>query len=494
MPKNNENFNKELEGFLRAQGMDKIATTDASGNPVPDAGAADQFRFHYKNGSQDYGTVTITTHDGKVTVYYNDSVTRDENNRIDTNWTKFLIKLKDWSLRNGQMGFSTKNLDDLGNAMKKRVIQKEEEGLLEGYYGTRHTSYNDKTPRVKMIIKHSKPIEETDQRFRHIERIFLETERGERLLLNTKKPSIGRVYARHLAEGGEYNDDRWKHINEISEDVNKLSGFVRATKSGQFNESVQRIVSEAVGHYNHLKETIQKLQGSRGYHHYFENWQPSIMEQGSDTDYEPMFRSSILDPRIESALPVLAKLNIRTSEISEANEFESWASGIVEGRSPELDKKIDDLIQILSDQDPEPVGADALNIKGKLEDIFDDEQDRDNLFAKLEKIARADPDHDAKPAIISWLEEHSDDKYYGDVLDKLDAATEKSIPTDTVKAPPKKKPAPEAPPMPQADLGIPEPSPQDKKAAMPFMPAPLAEEENIDESFLTRIRKLSGLK
>lgn len=494
MPKNNENFNKELEGFLRAQGVDKISTLDSSGNPVPDAAVADQFRFHYKSGSRDYGTVTITTSDGKVTVYFNDSVVRDENNKIDTNWTKFLIKLKDWSLRNGQMGFAAKNLDELGNAMKRRSIQKEEESLLEGYYGTKHTSYNDKTPSVKMIIKHNKQIEETDQRFRHVEKIFLETDRGERLLLPTKKPSIGRVYARHLAEGGEYNDDRWKHIGEISEDVSKLSGFVRATKAGQFNENVQRIVSEAIGHYSHLRETIRKMQGSRGYHQYFENWQPAIMEQGTDTDYESMFRSSVLDPRIGSALPVLAKLNIRTSEISEANEFESWASDIVEGRSPELDKKIDDLLQILVDEDPYPVGADAMNIKGKLEDLIDDDGDRDNLFTKLEKIASADPDHDAKPAIISWLEEHSDDKYYGDVLDKLDTASEKSIPTDTVKAPPKKKSASEVPPMPQPDLGMPELSPQDKKAAAPLMPAPLAEEENVDESFLSRIRKLSGLK
>lgn len=491
MPKNNQNFNKELEGFLRAQGVDKLSTIDASGNPVPDSANADQFRFHYKNGSQDYGTVTITTHDGKVTVYFNDSVTRDENNKIDTNWTKFLIKLKDWSLRNGQMGFAAKNIDELDNAMKKRVVQKDEESLLEGYYGTKHTSYNDKTPSIKMIIKHNKPMEETDQRFRYIDRIFLETERGERLLLPTKKPSIGRVYARHLAEGGEFNDDRWKHINEIAEDVNKLSGFVRATKSGQFNESVQRIVSEAVGHYNQLRETIHRLQGSRGYHQYFENWQPSIMEHGSEVDYDPMFRSTRLDPRIESALPVLAKLNIRPSEISEANEFENWASEIVEGRSPELDKKIDDLIHILNDEDPTPVGADAMNIKGKLEDIFDDEADKDNLFSKLERIARADPDHDAKPAIISWLEEHSDEKYYGDVLDKLGAAPEKSSPADTVAPPPKKK---STPPPPQSDLGMPAPSPQDKQAAAPFMPAPLAEADHIEEAFLSRIRRLSGLK
>lgn len=495
MPKNNENFNKELEGFLRAQGIKKIATLDTNGEAVPDSKHADQFKFHYRNGDFDYGTVTVTTDDGKVTVYFNESVVRDPERGIDTNWTKFLMKLKDWSLRNGQMGFQVRNLDELGNQMRKRKIQKEEEKLLEGYYGTKHTSYNDNNPKIKMIIKHNKALDENDQRFRYIDKIFLENEVGERLLVPTKKPSVGRAFARHLAEGGEYNDDRWKHIYEIAEDLSKLSGFVRATKSNQFNESVIQIVNEATEHYLKLKETLHKIQGSRGYHQYFESYKPSIMENDVEHDYSNMFMTSRLDPRIESAFPVLSKLNIRANELSEANEFEDWANSIVEGRSPELDKKIEDLLKILNNSEKVAVGADAMNIKGQLDDIIDDDGDKDQLYAELEKVAHADPDHDAKPVIVAWLQERSDDKFYGDVLDKMETSTPSMPETEPEIAtnPAKEKSSAPAQPTPAGEE-IPEPSPQDAKAAQQFMPQPLAEKAKkpAQRNFVAKHAQRSG--
>lgn len=495
MPKNNENFNKELEGFLRAQGIKKIATLDTNGEAVPDSKHADQFKFHYRNGEFDYGTVTVTTDDGKVTVYFNESVVRDPERGIDTNWTKFLMKLKDWSLRNGQMGFQVRNLDELGNQMRKRQIQKEEEKLLEGYYGTKHTSYNDNNPKIKMIIKHNKALDENDQRFRYIDKIFLENEVGERLLVPTKKPSVGRAFARHLAEGGEYNDDRWKHIYEIAEDLSKLSGFVRATKSNQFNESVIQIVNEATEHYLKLKETLHKIQGSRGYHQYFESYKPSIMENDVENDYSNMFTTSRLDPRIEDAFPVLNKLNIRANELSEANEFEDWANSIVEGRSPELDKKIEDLLKILNNSEKVAVGADAMNIKGQLDDIIDDDSDKDQLYSELEKVAHADPDHDAKPVIVAWLQEHSDDKFYGDVLDKMETSTPSMPETEPEIAtnPAKEKSSAPAQPM-SGGEEIPEPSPQDAKAAQQFMPTPLAEKAKkpVQRNFVAKHAQRSG--
>lgn len=484
MPKNNKNFNSELEGFLRANGFNKIATLDADGEAVPDSSEADQFKFNYVNGKYDYGTVTITTHNGKVVVYYNESVVNDPEHRVDTNWTKFLMKLKDWSLRNGQMGFSVQNLDRLGVEMRKRKIQKKEENLLEGYYGTRHTSYSDNTPSIKMIIKHSKALDEGDQRYRNIEKIFLENELGERVLVPSKKPSVGRAFARHLAEGGQYNDERWNHIREIAEDIGKLGGFVRATRSGQFNESVASVVNEAANHYQSLRETIKRISGSRGYNHYFESWQPTLMETEVEQDYAGMFSASRLDPRIESAIPVLKKLNISVGELSEASEFEAWANSIVEGRSPEMDKNIDDLVKLLQGDGELPVGADAMSIKGQLEDIIIDADHRDRLFSELEDVARADPDNDAKPVITVWLQKHRDEEFYGNALEKL-GKNEPAPSGEIAKAPEPEKPAPQK--------AAPEPAPASGGAEQ-FMPAPLAEKAKkpAQRNFVAKHAQRSG--
>lgn len=417
MPKSNKNFNNDLYGFLQAQNFGRIETKNVKGDDVPKPDMADQFIFHYKSQDKDYGSVVITTHGGVVKVFYNKSAFSG-----DRDWSKFLMKLKDFSLRHGQMKFKPEDLDKIGDEMTRRHQEQKEEKLLEGYYGTKHTSYSDSTPSsIKMIIKHSKPLEETDARFRFVEKIFLETDRGERLLLNTKKPSIGRVYARHLAEGGEYNDERWKHINEIAEDISKLGGFIRATRLRQFNESVGQLVTEAHNYYQTLRETIRKLQGSKGYQQYFESWKPTLLEQNEDADFSNMFMSSSIDPRIEAALPVLNKLNFSLKEVTEANEFETWANEIVEAISPVQQQKIDKLVKLL--QSPTlAVGPDA-NIIHALSDYIDNDDDLEELQDELFKVANKDPDHDAKPVIISWLQQHSDNDFYEKVLDKVESSS-----------------------------------------------------------------------
>jgi hypothetical protein len=193
-------------------------------------------------------------------------------------------------------------------------------------------SYSDAVPSVKIVIEHSRKIEEGEQRYRNINRIFVENANGERFLLNTTKPGIARVYARHIAEGGTPYDDRGQHIKGIVEEYSKMAGFVRATRNGQFNESSQRLITEGVNHYNSLRETLSRMSGKRGYEAYFESWTPSLMEDESDmTAVNELFVQETVDPRIESAMPILAKLSKNISEMTEVTELAEWADSLLEG-------------------------------------------------------------------------------------------------------------------------------------------------------------------
>lgn len=417
MPKSTKDFNKNLEGFLRANDFDKLQLLDVNGASVPDASKADMFKFNYRKGNQDYGTVVITTNEGRVTVYYNESAVTG-NGSIDSGWTQFLAKLKDWSLRYGQMGFDIQNIDKLGREMEKRKQQQKEEQLLEGYYGNRHTSYSDNVPTIKMVIKHSRPLDEGDLRYHNIDKIFLENEHGERILVPSKKPSVGRAFARHLAEGGQYNDERWNHIKEISEDVSKLGGFVRATRVGQFNEGIQGVVEGAKEHYSNLRETIKRLATPRGYNSYFESWQPTLMENDGEPLASDMFMTQNLDPRIERALPVLSKLKISVAEISEAQEFEEWAESITEVDTPVDTQEAEDFTSLLKG-DKIPAGPDAINVKGLLTNLIDNQDDRASLFKDLEDLASSNPDNDSKPTIIAWLQMHSGNEEYAKILSDI---------------------------------------------------------------------------
>ena len=203
------------------------------------------------------------------------------------------------------------------------------ENLGEGYYPIgKKASYNDAVPNVKIVLQHNRALEEGEQRYRNVARIFLENADGERFLAPTNKPGIARVYARHIAEGGLPNDDRWNHIKSVCEDYTKMAGFVRATKNKQFNESTQHLIQEGIEHYNAIRESLHKLTTHKGYHAYFESYTPALLE-GEGEDISEMFMSSSMDPRIEAAMPILSRLHKPVTEMNEVGALANWADSII---------------------------------------------------------------------------------------------------------------------------------------------------------------------
>lgn len=447
MPKSNETINQELYDLLDTKGFDP-ETYDSSGKKVPLPDDAEIIQFHFHQNGIDHGTVTVTI-DGlkQMKVYFSNDITDSSNSAreegVESSWTSFLKQLKKFATKR-QLGFSLANVDKLGSDMRKREAQKK---LDEGYYGTRSTSFNDRPGNVKLIIKHNKKLEEGDQRYRFIEKIFVENAIGERLLCPTLKPSEGRAFARHIVEGGQYRDERWNHISEICEDIKNLSGFVRATRTKQFNESVTRVVTEATEHYNNLRETMRRLQTGRGYNSYFESWQPTLMETEGQSDFAQMFSQSTVDPRIERAFPVLGKMGLTLREMNEVSEFESWAESVIqEELEPATGRQVEDLVDMLgSESEPMPVGADAGSAIGELADIIEDE----GLNNELRRAAQADPDNDARPIIVGWMEKNRGNAVYDRVLDQLDQ--EEPQTPEPQKSAPAPKMEPSKPPAPKVD-------------------------------------------
>jgi hypothetical protein len=194
-------------------------------------------------------------------------------------------------------------------------------------------SYSDAVPTTKIIIQHSRRIEEGEQRYRNIAKIFVENSDGERFAVPTNKPGLARVYARHIAEGGTPYDERGRHITSLVEEYSKMSGFMRATRGKQFNESAQQLVTEAVNYYQSLRESLSKMTGHRGYSAYFESWTPALMEDGEEqeTNLNELFVQETLDPRIESVMPILGKLQRKLGNIKQVDELAEWADNIIEG-------------------------------------------------------------------------------------------------------------------------------------------------------------------
>lgn len=325
MPVSKETINRGLFDALRSLRFDPVSL-NSKGDADDDIENADIFRFEYTDSSgTPLGKAWATIENRELVIY------TDKDFTSNANFEKFAIFMKNWAQRR-LLDFKITDKENLQNDMKKRTVMKKKETLGEGYYPMgKKASYNDAIPQVKIILQHTRQLEEGEQRFRNIARIFVENTNGERFLLPTNRPGLARVYARHIAEGGTPYDDKGRHVTSLVEEYQKMAGFVRATRNGQFNESALRLVNEGLNHYNNLRLTLQGMTSHRGYTKYFENYTPVLNEETDDeTSLNELFVQETLDPRIESVMPILKRLSKNITEMSEVNELAEWAESILE--------------------------------------------------------------------------------------------------------------------------------------------------------------------
>jgi hypothetical protein len=323
---------------------------NSSNESIPHPQDADIFEFQFTKDGTDYGKVWATINKAKsLEIYYDDNIAGSPPGTTpgvdyDDSWTGLLKQLKQWALSK-QLSFELKDMSNIGDDMKQRKWHQMKEKTNESYHAVnKTTSYNDNIPNVKVVIQHDRQIGEGEQRWRNVHKIFVENTEGERFAVPTRMPGIARVYGRHVAEGGTPYDDRGKHITSLVEEYTQMAGFVRATRNGQFNESVAQLIAEGINHHKALKESLKRMQSHRGYNHYFESWTPPLMEDDSDSSsIAEMFAQETIDPRIESVLPILNRLNSGIiNEIEEVNELDQWAKGITEITEEVVEENISD--------------------------------------------------------------------------------------------------------------------------------------------------------
>ena len=325
---------EDLMNALISKGFNPTPLDSAGNETEPEN--SDAFKFTFIKNGKSFGPTYVSVVDGVMTLYTNDRLEASPetntsgSDRFTDSWTGFKKEMSKFA-KEHRLEWGIDNVNHLHYDMKKRTNMKKKEKVAEGYYPLgKKASYSDNVPQVKILIQHTRQIEEGEQRYRNVARIFVENTNGERFLLPTKRPGIAKVYARHIAEGGTPYDDKGKHITSLVEEYTKMAGFVRATKNGQFNESAQRLVNEGLAHYQNLRETLSRMISQRGYHKYFDSYTPVLNEQSDEaTNLNELFVQETLDPRIESVMPILVRLSKNINEMSEVKALDEWAENLV---------------------------------------------------------------------------------------------------------------------------------------------------------------------
>jgi hypothetical protein len=170
--------------------------------------------------------------------------------------------------------------------------------------------------------------------------------------------------------------------------MNLLARFNRASQSRVFEGTTQDLVESAKNYYQTLQENLKHLSSSRGYSTYFESWSPADInsEDALVEDIKTLFVEQTLDARIESALPLLAKIQQGTA-MKEVQVFENWITNMAEGTwalpdTPEQEARLQELMsaELIA-------GPDGTNATEQLYDVVGDDQ----LFDLINAAAAADP-------------------------------------------------------------------------------------------------------
>jgi hypothetical protein len=393
---------KDLYDLLVTRDFDP-ELLDSMGKDVDDPAKAELFSFDWKTANKNYGTVVILMGpDNELEMYYGDNLGRAMEGDDKQQWYDFLEQMGDFSHRNLKT-LKLNNLNKLKYTMKGMAAIKE--GLFESYYGTRKVSYSDQPKKTRLMIRHNRDLGENEARYRAIDSLFVETESGERFRVPSRSLTHGRMLSRHISEGGTPYDAFGNHITEMINEMHTLAKFIRGTRGKELSEEAKALLDSAVRHYTDLKAKAKRIISQRGYKEERERYNPARFTDSEVTceAIRDMFIERTVDPRVEQALPILARLAEEEQKMKEIQQFESWTNAVMEGTwalpdTPDQQKQLQDLyVKGLT------VGSDAMNATEQLYDLVGD----DRLFDILQDLAQRDPDANIwdDPAVIKRMQE-----------------------------------------------------------------------------------------
>lgn len=209
------------------------------------------------------------------------------------------------------------------NAEKLKDLSEARLGRLHGF---RKTSYQN-LGEVRLVYRHSKEVNEESpaSRARSIRTIELEHQ-GERRQFPNNYVLGARALARHLHEGGTWDDPVSNYIIEMSKRCKKMKEFIRYTKSNkdliEGNDTAVALVKENM---QQIQYDFKKFIAPTTYSVFrekFENAQ--IAEHDGVESLRDQFTMKKFDDKFESVLPYISNL------LKEKEDYESLIENQVE--------------------------------------------------------------------------------------------------------------------------------------------------------------------
>ncbi len=419
----------------------KMEMGDESGQSTFEAAKGRFFDFDAIFNESNLGTVSISINEpGSLKLYFNKNILEDADELTSKTWYSFLREMRKFAMKR-LMSFDTRdisktNLDkrDYGYLANKGPVMSE--SMMRG---TSRTSYRplEALQRTKLIIRHSKPVDESipGARSRNLESLFIENASGERFKYPFKHLAGAKAMQRHVANEGYPHDPVGQKIIQMSEDMAKLSNFKNYVyREDLMNSGTSNIVERAQVKLQELKDKINKISMQHHYEAFKQECESGmsgdmpLIDDITLEDYKDKFTVKSFKEDIAEVFPLLhrimqeneidleevAQLEDQTPELSledvatltPESVFYDWAHTLVETRlDPEDLSKLGELLS-----EHFPVGLNGDNVTGTLEELGIDVPDATKI--QLAQLAEQQgPDANAADVVMEFLSKFQPEIY-----------------------------------------------------------------------------------
>lgn len=264
----------------------------------------------------------------------------DKHTRAD--WFRFVSKdLRRFSIASGinhkllDLDKSQLSSRDVATMIRNaKAKEKSNEELAESRFsklaGTKMSSVQ-MLERHRIKVKHSTVINDDvrGSRSRRIKALYIENNLNERRRFPYLSLEGVRAMARHLEEGGDWNDRIGQHILETTGNLVTIRKFVREVRRQRCDERILPILEQLREKQQNYRRRLMLVSGAKGYHSYTKNMDDCYVEPVPSL--EGYFAS--VDPGVSSYLPkierILGERSATTLEDQTLREYVEWINGRV---------------------------------------------------------------------------------------------------------------------------------------------------------------------
>jgi len=377
---NTDTFSNELYKKIRNR-FSSIEMVDDKDKITLDSKSARIFNMPYV--SEDPTTIVTLSlmKPSALQIWFDRNMVKNFDDETKTGWFEFLQSLRKFTVTRSlsfdlldidRPGLTTKDIKSLITTHKatKADIQ---ESKFTPMFGSKRSSYQ-KLEHVKIKVRHGKVINDDihGARSRNIKALYIENNQNERFKFPFVNLAGVRAMARHMEEGGNWNDHIGQHIISLTENLVNIKNFARAVRKDKLMaENTLPLFQKLRECQINYRRKLHLMSGSHGYHSYKQNLAETYVEPvESVINYFPN-----ITPAVEACIPSIERiLGERQVESMLDEAVAATIMGLVEAKHKTVRKTAGQLREKLNNEILKDLGIS--NVK----ELYSEKRKQESLF------------------------------------------------------------------------------------------------------------------